>query len=229
MRGIVFIGGEGPSPGIARRLAAEAELVAAADSGLAAAEAAGIRPRWIVGDMDSLDDLSRLSAYPADRVFRYPHEKDYTDTELGLFLLWEKGCDEVWIAGGGGGRIDHLFALRALFEREKAPRRWITARDDIWAVDAPGALTSGDLVPSGAGKAAPVFAPGAIIAAAPLGSGPWKAASTGLKWPLDNVQWNRGFFGASNEATGEAFSVRVEQGRFMIILPLGEVYGSENN
>jgi thiamine pyrophosphokinase len=227
---MVFTGGEGPSPGIARRLAAEADLVAAADSGLAAAEAAGIRPRWIVGDMDSLNDLSRLSAYPADRVFCHPHEKDYTDTELGLSLLWEKGCDEVWIAGGGGGRVDHLFALRALFERERTPRRWITARDDIWAVDAPGVLTSGDLVPPGAeGKAAPVFAPGTIIAAAPLGNGPWKATSTGLKWPLDNVQWNRGFFGASNEATEEAFSVRVEQGRFMIILPLGEVYDGENN
>ncbi|MDR2369942.1 MAG: thiamine diphosphokinase [Treponema sp.] len=217
MRGIVFIGGEGPPPGIARDLAGEAGLVAAADSGLTAAEEAGLRPDWIIGDMDSLGDVSRLDSYPKDRVIRCLHEKDYTDTELGLSLLREKGCDEVWIAGGGGGRIDHLFALRALFERDLFPARWITARDDIRALEAPGELKTRR------------FPEGAIIAVSPLGNGPWEARSRGLKWPLDNVRWDRGFFGASNEATGDDIEVKLIRGRFMVLLPLREEYVCDNH
>jgi thiamine pyrophosphokinase len=167
--------------------------------------------------MDSLGDVSRLDSYPKDRVIRCPREKDYTDTELGLSLLWEKGCDEVWIAGGGGGRIDHLFALRALFERDAFPARWITARDDIRALEAPGKIE------------ARRFPEGAIIAASPLGNGPWKARSRGLKGPLDNVRWDRGFFGASNEATGEDIEVNIVQGRFMVLLPLREEYVCNNH
>jgi thiamine pyrophosphokinase len=220
---MVFTGGQGPAPGVARRLAEEADRIAAADSGLDAAEAAGVRPGWIIGDMDSVDP-GRLHDYPPECVVRHPHEKDFTDTELALSFLWEQGCDDVWIAGGGGGRLDHLFALRALFERERAPRRWITSHEDIWALDAGDALAARDFVPlgHGGGAGAPVFSfvPGTIMAAAPLGEGPWKASSTGLKWPLDGVKWNRGFFGASNETTGEDFSVRVEKGRFMILAPL---------
>jgi thiamine pyrophosphokinase len=220
MLGVVFTGGEGPAPEISRSLAAGADLVAAADSGLLAAEAAGIRPDWVVGDMDSLDDLSLLDRY-SGRVVSYPREKDYTDTELGLSLLWEKGCGEVWIFGGGGGRLDHLFAIRALFERERCPRRWLTARDDIWALEAgtPGSELVLEVN----------FAPGTLIAAAPLGEGPWKALSRGLKWPLDNVAWNRGFFGACNEAAGDTLSVSVAQGRFMLLLPLEGNYVRENN
>jgi thiamine pyrophosphokinase len=228
MLGVVFIGGEGPPPEISRPLAARADILAAADSGLVAAEAAGFSPRWIIGDMDSVGDLSRLDAYPPERVLRYPHEKDYTDTELALFLLWDKGCDEVWILGGGGGRVDHLFALRALFERDRFPRRWVTAADDIWALEAQDVLTlaSAGRGPQGrgAGKRAVNFVRGTTVAAAPLGNGPWKAASGGLKWPLDDVLWNRGFFGASNEASEGELSVKVERGRFMILLPLRGEY-----
>jgi thiamine pyrophosphokinase len=179
-----------------------------------AAENAGIQPDWICGDMDSLDDLGRLEKYPAERVIRYPCDKDYTDTELALSLLWEKGCDEVWILGGGGGRVDHIFALRALFERDRFPRRWCTAAEDIFAVQAPAVFESGLLF--GAENAVP----GAPVSVFPLGPGPWKASSSGLQWPLDNLSWNRGFFGLSNRSTGEVFSIKAEAGRFMVICPL---------
>ncbi|MDR1617949.1 MAG: thiamine diphosphokinase [Treponema sp.] len=213
--GIAFIGGQGPAPALCRRLAAEARrsgglLIAAADSGLAAAEEAGLRPDWIVGDMDSLGELPggllRLEKYPPERVRRCPRDKDHTDTEMALELLREQGCGETWLAGGGGGRIDHLFALRALFEREPCPRRWITAAEDIRCVQAPARLNA----------AAP---PESLVSVFPLGEGPWEAESRGLKWPLAGLPWSRGFFGVSNEAAG-GFSVRALAGRFMVVLPL---------
>jgi thiamine pyrophosphokinase len=210
MRGLVFIGGEGPDAASAKRLALGADLIAAADSGLMAAERAGVRPDWIIGDMDSLDDEGRLADYPPERVIRYPHDKDFTDTELALKLLWEQGCNELWLAGGGGGRTDHLLALRALFEREPSPDRWVTSREDIRRLR-PGERFA--FPPTGgvgeAVKGISVF---------PLGTGPWKAASSGLKWPLDALPWNRGFFGVSNEAPEGRFTIAAIQGSLLILV-----------
>jgi thiamine pyrophosphokinase len=210
--GIIFTGGEGPDPEAVRRLfetgmTAEA-LTVAADSGLILAESAGLKPDWVVGDMDSLNALSfdgkdRLSQYDSERVVRYNTDKDYTDTELAFSFLRENGCDEIWIVGGGGGRIDHLFGIRDLFEREFPPRRWITAGVDIYCVES-GSLTMR-------------LSAGALVSVFPLGPGPWKAESQGLKWPTDNVRWERGLYGLSNVAVEEEIVINAVQGRFMVI------------
>jgi len=210
--GIVFAGGEGPEPETLRRLLDGLPTTAtvAADSGLLAAEAAGIRPDWVIGDMDSLGDEARLLPYPAERVIRHSVDKDYTDTELALNLLWEKGCGDVWIIGGGGGRIAHVFAIRDIFERERFPRRWITAGEDIHCVE--------DCETSFAETCFAVIKPGDTVSVFPLAGEPWKAESTGLKWPLDNVNWERGLYGFGNVALERRFCIRAVRGRFMVIL-----------
>ena len=216
--GIVFTGGEGPPPQTIRRLLDDREaahssnmgaarfsnaVLVAADSGLSLAEAAGLKPDWVIGDMDSLDSEDRLRSYPADRVIRHSAGKDYTDTELALALLLEQGCAETWIMGGGGGRIDHLFGIRDLFEREHFPRRWITAAEDIYCI-AGGCLTV-NIEEDG------------LVSVFPLGGGPWKAESTGLRWPLINVHWERGLYGLSNVAEESKITINAQQGRFMVI------------
>jgi len=192
---------------ITNRLA-EKPLLAAADSGLLLAEAAGLKPDWITGDMDSLVNVDILSSYQAEQLIRHTAEKDYTDTELALTLLWEKGCDETWIIGGGGGRLDHLLGIRDLFEREPFPRRWITANEDVYCIDS---MEKNSLTVK--------LEPGAIVSVFPLGGDPWQAESYGLKWPLDTVYWKRGLYGLSNVAVNGEFSIMVKAGRFMIILP----------
>ena len=207
MLGLAITGGEGPVPDVCRLLAQNADLVIVADSGLEAAEKAGIRPDWIIGDMDSLDDPGRLEKYPVERVIRFPADKDFTDTELALELLWEKGCDEVCIAGGGGGRLDHLLAIRSLFERQKFPARWVTAFEDARCLDAGQELKLQRPVDT-------------LVSVFPLGSGNVQAESTGLKWPLDGLSWDKGSFGISNRTVEESFTVRVTNGRFLLVVPL---------
>ncbi|MDR0441906.1 MAG: thiamine diphosphokinase [Treponema sp.] len=208
MLGIIFTGGDGPAPEIIRReLDGKTHFCIAADSGLVAAERAGIKPDCIIGDMDSVA-ASRLAAYPPECIMRHDTDKDYTDTELALTAAIERGC-EIWIIGGGGGRLDHLFGIRSLFERDVFPRRWITDTADIRCVDA----ASGDRLSLALEK-------GALVSVFPLGAGPWKAKSSGLKWRLDDLKWNRGFFGLSNVVVDGYFSIAAEQGRFMVILPL---------
>jgi thiamine pyrophosphokinase len=211
--GIVVAGAEGPPPQRLKKILGDSiatgVLLVAADSGLLLAEAAGFRPDWIIGDMDSLGSIERLRSYPPERVIRHATDKDYTDTELALALLWEKGCDEAWIAGGGGGRIAHLFGIRDLFERDRFPHRWITANEDIYCID--GAINGISAVL----KLMP--GKGNLVSVFPLGSGPWKAESRGLKWPLDNVHWERGLYGLSNVALEPKFTINAIQGRFIII------------
>jgi thiamine pyrophosphokinase len=218
--GIVFTGGQGPDAQIVRRLLDEKAqkqgfedaLFIAADSGLTAAENAGIKPDWITGDMDSLEDKSRLDVYDPHRVIRHKHDKDFTDTELAFSLAVQKGCDGIWIIGGGGGRIDHIFAVQSLLERDPFPLRWITDNADIRCIDA-NTMGSECLTVN--------VEQNTVVSVFPLGLGPWKAKSCGLKWPLDGVLWSRGFFGLSNAASEGEFSVKAELGRFMVILPLG--------
>ena len=216
MRGVIFIGGNSPEPGALREIARGADLLVAADSGLVAAEEAGFRPDWVLGDMDSLaslDDLSRLDKYPPDRVRRFPPDKDFTDTELALDLLWEKGCDEIWLSGGGGGRMDHLFAIRALFEREKCPDRWFPGSDEIRCVKE-GMVMAAALPP---GSLVSVFPLGERCA---LGEARYEAESTGLKWPLAGLCWGTGSFGMSNVAEQGTFEIRSIRGRFMVLMPM---------
>lgn len=216
MLGIIFTGGEGPKPEAIRLLLGKLRarsILVAADSGLELAEAAGLKPDWITGDMDSLDSEERLRLYPAERVIRHATGKDHTDTELAFALLQEKGCDEIWIIGGGGGRLDHLFAIRDLFERDFFPVRWITAAEDIYCIDA-----------KAGGNALSVnLKPGTSVSVFLAGAGTWKAKSEGLKWPLENVCWERGLFGLSNVAVNGNFSINAEEGRFMVILPLSAI------
>ena len=211
-RGVMFIGGLGPAPDALRKIAGGADILVAADSGLIAAEEAGLTPDWVLGDMDSLgtvgrpEDLKRLEMYPPERVLRYPPDKDYTDTELAFNLLLEKGCDEIWIAGGGGGRTDHLFGVRALFERQNPPDRWFPGNEEIRCLKEGKTLNAA--VP-----------PGSLVSVFPLAGGPWEAESAGLKWPLNGLVWKIGDFGLSNAAEHGFFEIRSLKGRFMVIIP----------
>ncbi len=217
MRGAAFIGGEGPDPQLGRAALGPVDIIVAADSGLMAVEEWGLECDWIVGDMDSLDDRGRLSRYPADRVLSYPEDKDYTDTELAVALLREKGCDDIVLVGGGGGRLDHSLALAALFERDAVPRRWITAQEDVRCIEA-GAAVGGD--GDGGGTLRVSVPPLSLVSVFPMGDGPWSAQSEGLKWPLDDLPWKRGFFGISNISVTGTFRIRARAGRFLVVLPL---------
>jgi thiamine pyrophosphokinase len=204
--GAAFIGSLAPPPALCRALCERASLIVAADSGLVTAEEAGVRPDWIVGDMDSLADSARLDHYPSERVRRFPCDKDLLDTEIALNLLWDAGCTDTVLIGGGGGRLDHLLALRALFDRPRCPRRWVMDTGDVQAVDEGGTLE--------------LFLPiSTLVSVLPAARGPWKASSDGLKWPLDRVRIDPGWVGISNVVCAKRVLFKAEHGRFLILHP----------
>jgi thiamine pyrophosphokinase len=207
MRALLAIGGQGPERVALEPLLPGFDFVCAADSGLDLLSRWALAPDLIVGDMDSVSSPALLDSYSGTELLRFPRDKDESDTELGLRLLFERGYRDVVIAGGGGGRIDHLFAIRALFERpERRPRAWFTDAAAIRLVEAGSRLELAS-------------EPGSLVSVFPLAPGAAGMESGGLKWPLSGLSWSAGGFGLSNEALGECFWVRAGRGDLLVVTP----------
>jgi thiamine pyrophosphokinase len=206
MKALLFIGGEAPER--IDDLLKDKPFVCAADSGLLTALRWGLVPELIVGDMDSLPDASLLSHYPEEKVLVFPRDKDETDTEIGVRLLSEAGFGDISLIGGGGGRLDHLIAILALLERPEGPKEWFTALERIDVVE---------------GEFSCEAEPGEIISIFPLGTTKARVKSEGLKWRLDDLEWGKGNFSVSNEASEKTVSIRVLSGALMVVrrIPIG--------
>ena len=201
-RGLLVIGGSGPLPPMLRECARGMRMVVAADSGLYRCLAADITPDLIVGDMDSLSDRTLLSRFPAENIIAFSHDKDETDTEIGVRILFQKGCRLITIAGGGGGRLDHLLGVAALFERDPAPSRWVTDREELLLVEGEIEFTGWQ---------------GSTVSVFPVGESAAEMRSAGLQWPLDGLEFKRGYAGISNKAVADTVRISVGIGKLLVI------------
>ena len=96
-RGIILLNGE-PFRG---EIDTKDALVICCDGALRWAQGK-VRIDLCAGDFDSL-------GYVPGGAQVYPAEKNFTDGEIALDILLARGCGEIEIYGGGGGREDHLF------------------------------------------------------------------------------------------------------------------------
>ncbi|MCL2705676.1 MAG: thiamine diphosphokinase [Spirochaetaceae bacterium] len=204
MTGVIFTGGEGP---LAKKEILEiikgASIVLAADSGIHLAEKFNIKPDFVLGDMDSIKNADNiLKKYPKERIFHYKKEKDFTDTELALSFLAEKGYDKTIIVGGSGQRTDHFLGIFYLFFREIHPDIWILKEEIAWNVEGKFILNTKK---------------GEIISLFPLSAKGCRMKSSGLKWELDSLDWKIGDTGISNVALGNRIEIEMIKGRLLLI------------
>jgi thiamine pyrophosphokinase len=203
MESFLFIGGEGPAPSAFLPFIAPGDFIACADSGLDLALKAGLKPDLVLGDLDSTQRLDFLKDFPAERLVRVRHEKDETDTELGLSLLKEGGHERVSLVGGGNGRLDHFIAVYELFQRPETNLwRWFAPTE--WAEVLSGRLSY-------------ACAPKERLSVFPLGPETLRLKSFGLKWPLEGLSFQRGHFGISNESLANKVELEVLSGRALLI------------
>ena len=101
IRALVLTGGEAPDGTIIRKHAEKCDLIIAADSGFDIALQNGIEPDVVLGDMDSMKNISELGRIPKEKIIKYPRDKDETDTELAIALARKKGADYITLLGGG--------------------------------------------------------------------------------------------------------------------------------
>jgi thiamine pyrophosphokinase len=203
--GLLLIGGEGPERGLLEPILDTITYTIAADSGFDLARRLALTPDLLVGDLDSLQRSKELKAFPQKRIRRYPREKNETDAEIGLRILWEMGYQHTIVAGGGGGRLDHLLGVVALFQRGKHPTAWYTSREQIHVVEGTQIIT--DCL-------------GQTVSFFPLGGAATGLSSQGLKWPLDGLAWDYGDMGLSNVFNEDPCTVSVKQGRLLMVRTL---------
>ncbi len=206
MLGLVVLGGEYDPPVRLAEWEAEAGLVVGADLGAGHALRLGLRPNLVVGDMDSLPeaDLRQLAEAGAV-VERHRSDKDETDAELAIRAALERGCDELVILCGLGGRLDHALANLFLLALPELEGRAILASGDteVQLVTSEGVLRGrrGDL-----------------LTLLPFGSDALGVETEGLKYPLRGESLPLGYArGVSNVFTGVQAVVRLDQGRLLAV------------
>lgn len=101
------------TPDMAQELAESADYIIAADGGQNRAREFGLQPDCVIGDFDS----TTLSEDFDCLYITYPAEKDLTDTEAALTHALEKGCRNVILLGGMGGRLDHTMGNIGLLDK----------------------------------------------------------------------------------------------------------------
>lgn len=177
------------------------DFVIAADGGYQTLRRRGVVPDLLLGDFDSLNTV------PAEvPVQRYPVEKDDTDSALAVRLGLERGCDVFLLDGCLGGHLDHSLANLALLAYLAEQGVAAYALDGDQAVTA---LHNGRLMfPAGAVGRISVFSHSNVAVGVTL---------RGLHYPLENAELTRQVaLGVSNQFTGRAASVCVEQGTLLV-------------
>ena len=212
--GLLLIGGEGPERGLLEPILGTITYTIAADSGFDLARKLALIPDLLVGDLDSLEASKEFKRFPQEQIRHYPREKGESDAEIGLRILWEKGYRRTVVAGGGGGRLDHLLGVLTLFQREKHPTEWYTSREQIQIVEGTQIITE---------------CLGQTVSFFPLGGSVTGLSSRGLKWSLDGLEWDYGDMGLSNIFREDPCTVSVKQGRLLMVRTLiGEEDAGKN-
>ena len=196
---LLLLNGELDSDAAVRRISKSASMVLAANGGVKHCVRLKIRPRVVIGDMDSLPKpLPRWK----DVVYLCDFDEDRSDFEKALDFLKENGAGPVWIAGALGKRLDHTLVNLSLFERysKKLPLILLDSNAQI----------------AGPGRYAIRCAKGNIFSLLPV-SAAARVTTRGLKYSLKNSTLRRGSRGLSNRAVSTRIEVHVLSGRLWIL------------
>lgn len=195
--GVTLVGG-GPFAASDLTLALDlAPGLVAADGGADRVIAAGHLPDAVIGDFDSISDVSRRMI-PADRL-NHVAEQDSTDFEKCLTRI---AAPFVVAVGFSGGRLDHtLAAMNALVRHSGAAVLLLSDQDVTLRCPAHLALD----LPFGT-----------RLSLFPMG--PVSGRSRGLEWPIDTIDFAPdGLIGTSNRVIGPV-ELHID-GPMLLILP----------
>ncbi len=209
-RALIFANGDlNDGPAVQAALAAASDaLIVAADGGARMAQACGLAPQLVVGDMDSLsaEELGTLQAAGA-RLQRHSPHKDESDLELALLAAVHEGARWLRVLGAIGDRMDQTLANIALLAMDAlrdCDARLVAGRQVLWLLDAGEHTLQGRA--------------GDTISLLPLGGDARGITTTGLEYPLQDETLRFGpARGVSNVMLGERAQVRLRTGTLVVV------------
>ena len=176
--------------------------IIAVDGGLVHCHVLGVTPELIIGDLDSIPQ-ELLKVYSHVPMLSFPVDKDETDLELALKLVFQEDIQRAYVYGALGGRLDHLLGNIVLLTRYPG-RVFLETEGEL-------AFVINETVEVGCYI-------GQKVSLIPF-NGEVKGISTvGLKWELNKSSLSKNFLGISNQCISEKFSVTVEQGDLLCCL-----------
>ncbi|MCX4304414.1 MAG: thiamine diphosphokinase [Acetatifactor sp.] len=191
----------------------EEDLVIAVDGGFSYCGLLQVEPDLILGDFDSVSGqeaelLTDLETQIPERVLRLPCEKDDTDTLAALKEGMRRGYRDFRIYAGTGGRLDHTLAnIQCLV--------YLKNRDAVgYLVDGSGMMLviQNETIRFQEGLEGYL----SLLSLVEESRG---ITLEGLKYPLNNAVIRNEFpIGISNEFTGEAAAVTVEDGTVLCMV-----------
>lgn len=108
MKGLLIAAGNPPEKDLIKETASKVDIVVCADGGLKYTLDSGIVPDIVMGDFDSLPEEYFGKINSEVEVKKFPPEKDFTDTEIALKKMIDRGCTDITILGAIGTRMDHV-------------------------------------------------------------------------------------------------------------------------
>ena len=181
-------------------------LLIAADGGLKTMRELGLTPDLFVGDRDSLSE-EIPEAVPQILL---PVKKDVTDMDAAAAEAVKRGCTDLTLYGGMGGRLDHTLANISLLARLSQTGCRVKMTDGVTSVFA---VTNG-LLTLPAQKAGDA----AVFSFTDRSEG---VTIKGLLYELEDGTLTSDFsLGVSNSFVGKPAIVEVKTGTLLVVLRL---------
>jgi thiamine pyrophosphokinase len=208
MRAVIFVNGVIPDHSTVKRWVQPGDNLIAADGGTRHALAMGLRPRVVVGDLDSIEPemMAQLAAEGVE-LEKYPAAKNKTDLELAIERAHRDGATEIVLLGALGGRLDQSIANVLIL----AQRDWPATIRLVDANEIATVIHAGECMTLEA-------ATGSTVSLLPLSAEVTGITYTGLLYPLDNATLTLGSTrGVSNEVVSHPATVCIQTGIALVI------------
>lgn len=204
MRAIIIGNGDIGDPSQYTGLLRNDDRVICADGGATNAQALGIRPHVLIGDLDSFRE-SRIR--PEDvEVSIHPMSKDATDLELAIDYALEQGAEEILLLGAVGSRLDQTLANVGLLAKpglEGVPTRLVGPDWEAFLIRSEGTV-SGEI--------------GQVVSLLPLTPEVSGITTEGLEYALRRGRLRAGHtLGVSNTLTAAQARIQVKTGLLLVI------------
>ncbi|MFZ2340283.1 MAG: thiamine diphosphokinase [Bacteroidales bacterium] len=183
----------------------KAEHIICCDGSSRSLYEAGMEPEAIVGDLDSIDPL--IADKYSDRLFRNP-EQETNDLTKAVRWCINNRYENIVIVGATGKREDHTVGNISLLA-EYARKVTVVMVTDTGTFTP---LLKTGIINTFPGQQISVFSidPGTEITTA------------GLKYELSGLRLGNWWRGTLNEAIGDSFEIRFEEGAVIVYQKFGE-------
>ena len=202
---LILCNGEPPGKELLFRHWNASDLQIAADGGANFLESHGLKPKIIIGDLDSLDDQIRSGVSPDSIV--HVEEQHTNDADKAIRYCMEKGAKSVHLLGAAGKRLDQFLANLEVMHKYSSLLRII-----LWTETERMEFISGQWQES--------LEEGTVVSLLPLFGGAKGITTMGLTFPFHGESLEPGGIpcGVSNKVNLSPVKIDVSEGKLLLVV-----------